>query len=144
MLHHGATFLMLLGFLLKVPRALLAAHKQVMPRFRTDLGLRDGGRKPDVTLPYWATLPFRDLDSKSHKALSLGGENDRVFNDLWGKGNEPVVLNNPYSEREQVSGRPHLPEPIQARVRAQGARLSQTSAAMGLELRDRPGELTLG
>lgn len=30
-------------------------------------------------------------------------ENDRVFNDLWGKNNMPVVLNNPYSEKEQVS-----------------------------------------
>ncbi|ELK15498.1 Nitric oxide synthase, brain [Pteropus alecto] len=43
----------------------------------------------------------RDLDSKSHKPLPLGVENDRVFNDLWGKGNVPVVLNNPYSEKEQ-------------------------------------------
>ncbi|XP_055461929.1 nitric oxide synthase, brain [Psammomys obesus] len=43
----------------------------------------------------------RDLDGKPHKALPLGGENDRVFNDLWGKGNVPVVLNNPYSEKEQ-------------------------------------------
>uniref|UniRef100_A0A2K5C5V2 Nitric oxide synthase n=1 Tax=Aotus nancymaae TaxID=37293 RepID=A0A2K5C5V2_AOTNA len=43
----------------------------------------------------------RDLDGKSHKPLPLGVENDRVFNDLWGKGNVPVVLNNPYSEKEQ-------------------------------------------
>lgn len=50
------------------------------------------------------SLPFRDGDSKLHKALPLGSENDRVFNDLWGKGNVPVVLNNPYSEKEQVSG----------------------------------------
>ncbi|KAJ8779343.1 hypothetical protein J1605_012805 [Eschrichtius robustus] len=42
-----------------------------------------------------------DLDGKSHKPLPLGVENDRVFNDLWGKGNMPVVLNNPYSEKEQ-------------------------------------------
>lgn len=49
------------------------------------------------------TLPFRDMDGKSHKTLPLGVENDRVFNDLWGKGNMPVVLNNPYSEKEQVS-----------------------------------------
>lgn len=55
---------------------------------------------PFLTQP---TLPFRDLDGKPHKALPLGGENDRVFNDLWGKGNVPVVLNNPYSEKEQVS-----------------------------------------
>ncbi|KAG3278991.1 nitric oxide synthase 1 [Ictidomys tridecemlineatus] len=49
----------------------------------------------------------RDLDGKSHRALPLGGENDRVFNDLWGQGGAPVVLNNPYSEREQppASGR---------------------------------------
>ncbi|KAI4536272.1 hypothetical protein MG293_013664 [Ovis ammon polii] len=45
----------------------------------------------------------RDPDSKSHKPLPLGVENDRVFNDLWGKGNMPVVLNNPYSEKEQPS-----------------------------------------
>ncbi|XP_052024511.1 nitric oxide synthase, brain [Apodemus sylvaticus] len=43
----------------------------------------------------------RDLEGKPHKAPPLGGENDRVFNDLWGKGNVPVVLNNPYSENEQ-------------------------------------------
>uniref|UniRef100_A0A8D1BY32 Nitric oxide synthase n=1 Tax=Sus scrofa TaxID=9823 RepID=A0A8D1BY32_PIG len=43
----------------------------------------------------------RDMDGKSHKTLPLGVENDRVFNDLWGKGNMPVVLNNPYSEKEQ-------------------------------------------
>ncbi|XP_045152640.1 nitric oxide synthase, brain [Echinops telfairi] len=43
----------------------------------------------------------RELDGKSHKPLPLGVENDRVFNDLWGKGNVPVVLNNPYSEKEQ-------------------------------------------
>uniref|UniRef100_A0A9L0JTE3 Nitric oxide synthase n=1 Tax=Equus asinus TaxID=9793 RepID=A0A9L0JTE3_EQUAS len=46
----------------------------------------------------------RDLDGKSHKPLPLGVENDRVFNDLWGKGNVPVVLNNPYSEKEQETG----------------------------------------
>ena len=51
------------------------------------------------------TLPCRNLDDKSHKPLPLGVENDRVFSDLWGKGNVPVVLNNPYSEKEQVSGR---------------------------------------
>lgn len=49
-------------------------------------------------------MHFRDLDGKSHRPLPLGVENDRVFNDLWGKGNMPVVLNNPYSEKEQVSG----------------------------------------
>uniref|UniRef100_A0A452G3H3 Nitric oxide synthase n=1 Tax=Capra hircus TaxID=9925 RepID=A0A452G3H3_CAPHI len=43
----------------------------------------------------------RDPDGKSHKPLPLGVENDRVFNDLWGKGNMPVVLNNPHSEKEQ-------------------------------------------
>lgn len=49
-------------------------------------------------------LPFRELDGKApHKALPLGSENDRVFNDLWGKGGVPMVLNNPYSEKEQVS-----------------------------------------
>lgn len=32
-------------------------------------------------------------------------ENDRVLGDLWGKSNVPVVLNNPYSEAEQVSAR---------------------------------------
>lgn len=54
-------------------------------------------------LPHLLILPFRDLDSKSHKALTLGGENDRVLHDLWGDSNAPVVLNNPYSEKEQVS-----------------------------------------
>ncbi|XP_036849386.2 nitric oxide synthase 1 isoform X2 [Manis javanica] len=44
----------------------------------------------------------RGLDGiQSQKPLPLGVENDRVFNDLWGKGNVPVVLNNPYSEKEQ-------------------------------------------
>lgn len=32
-------------------------------------------------------------------------ENDRVLGDLWGKSNVPVVLNNPYSEAEQVRAR---------------------------------------
>lgn len=66
-------------------------------------GLPDQGHNPAVTLSHPATLPSRDLDGKPHKAPPLGGENDRVFNDLWGKGNVPVVLNNPYSENEQVS-----------------------------------------
>ncbi|XP_016046155.1 nitric oxide synthase 1 [Erinaceus europaeus] len=54
----------------------------------------------------------RDPDSKAHKPLALGVENDRVFNDLWGKGNMPVVLNNPYSEKEQspASGRQSPPK----------------------------------
>ncbi|XP_071065909.1 LOW QUALITY PROTEIN: nitric oxide synthase 1 [Dasypus novemcinctus] len=43
----------------------------------------------------------RDLDGKSHKTLPLSMENDCVFHDLWGKSNAPVVLNNPYSEKEQ-------------------------------------------
>ncbi|XP_019362213.1 PREDICTED: nitric oxide synthase, brain isoform X1 [Gavialis gangeticus] len=43
----------------------------------------------------------READNKSQKPLSSGMENDRVFNDLWGKNNMPVVLNNPYSEKEQ-------------------------------------------
>uniref|UniRef100_A0A8C8XC74 Nitric oxide synthase n=1 Tax=Panthera leo TaxID=9689 RepID=A0A8C8XC74_PANLE len=43
----------------------------------------------------------RGMDGKSHKPLPLGVENDRVFSDLWGKGHVPVVLNNPYSEKEQ-------------------------------------------
>uniref|UniRef100_A0A7N5JVX4 Nitric oxide synthase n=1 Tax=Ailuropoda melanoleuca TaxID=9646 RepID=A0A7N5JVX4_AILME len=43
----------------------------------------------------------RGVDGKSHKPLPLGVENDRVFSDLWGKGHVPVVLNNPYSEKEQ-------------------------------------------
>ena len=49
------------------------------------------------------------MDGKSHKPLPLGVENDRVFSDLWGKGHVPVVLNNPYSEKEQVSGSHTLP-----------------------------------
>lgn len=50
----------------------------------------------------------RGLDGiQSQKPLPLSVENDRVFNDLWGKGNVPVILNNPYSEKEQppASGR---------------------------------------
>ncbi|XP_030873568.1 nitric oxide synthase, brain-like [Leptonychotes weddellii] len=43
----------------------------------------------------------RGVDGKSHKPLPLSVENDRVFSDLWGKGNVPVILNNPYSEKEQ-------------------------------------------
>lgn len=76
--------------------------------FFTDSGLSDQGDQPATagvasssTSP---ALPFRDPDGKSHKPLPLGVENDRVFNDLWGKGNMPVVLNNPHSEKEQVSG----------------------------------------
>lgn len=69
--------------------------------------------------PHLPALPFRGLDGiQSQKPLPLGVENDRVFNDLWGKGNVPVVLNNPYSEKEQVRGWrqpgthiPGLPEP---------------------------------
>uniref|UniRef100_A0A674ILK7 Nitric oxide synthase n=1 Tax=Terrapene triunguis TaxID=2587831 RepID=A0A674ILK7_9SAUR len=38
---------------------------------------------------------------KSQKPVPAGMENDRVFNDLWGKSDTPVVLNNPYSEKEQ-------------------------------------------
>ncbi|KAM7144961.1 nitric oxide synthase 1 isoform 2-T2 [Macrochelys suwanniensis] len=38
---------------------------------------------------------------KSQKPAPAGMENDRVFNDLWGKSDTPVVLNNPYSEKEQ-------------------------------------------
>lgn len=73
-----------------------------------DSGLSDQGDQPATPgVPSSSTspaLPFRDLDSKSHKPLPLGVENDRVFSDLWGKGSMPVVLNNPYSEKEQVSG----------------------------------------
>ncbi|XP_029769702.1 nitric oxide synthase, brain [Terrapene carolina triunguis] len=43
---------------------------------------------------------FREVD-KSQKPVPAGMENDRVFNDLWGKSDTPVVLNNPYSEKEQ-------------------------------------------
>ncbi|XP_069475308.1 nitric oxide synthase 1 [Ambystoma mexicanum] len=52
----------------------------------------------------------RELDNKSQKAMPLGAENDRVFNDLWRNNNMPVVLNNPYLESEQLqsSGR-HSP-----------------------------------
>ncbi|XP_012912025.1 nitric oxide synthase, brain isoform X1 [Mustela putorius furo] len=44
----------------------------------------------------------RGVDGKSHKPLPLGVENDRVFSDLWGKDHVPVILNNPYSEKEQL------------------------------------------
>nr|XP_023963868.1 nitric oxide synthase, brain [Chrysemys picta bellii] len=43
---------------------------------------------------------FREVD-KPQKPVPAGMENDRVFNDLWGKTDSPVVLNNPYSEKEQ-------------------------------------------
>ncbi|KAM9118521.1 nitric oxide synthase 1 isoform 1-T1 [Pangshura tecta] len=43
---------------------------------------------------------FREVD-KAQKPVPAGMENDRVFNDLWGKSDAPVVLNNPYSEKEQ-------------------------------------------
>ncbi|CAM9548384.1 unnamed protein product [Bubo scandiacus] len=44
---------------------------------------------------------FREGENKPQKALPARMENDRVFGDLWGKSNVPVVLNNPYSEAEQ-------------------------------------------
>ncbi|XP_053938567.1 nitric oxide synthase, brain [Cuculus canorus] len=44
---------------------------------------------------------FREGENKSQKALPARMENDRVFGDLWGKSNVPMVLNNPYSEAEQ-------------------------------------------
>ncbi|CAM5161012.1 unnamed protein product [Eretmochelys imbricata] len=43
---------------------------------------------------------FREVD-KSQKPAPAGVENDRVFNDLWGKSDTPIVLNNPYLEKEQ-------------------------------------------
>ncbi|CAM5106517.1 unnamed protein product [Natator depressus] len=43
---------------------------------------------------------FREVD-KSQKPAPAGMENDRVFNDLWGKSDTPIVLNNPYLEKEQ-------------------------------------------
>ncbi|KAM9194759.1 nitric oxide synthase 1 isoform 1-T1 [Dugong dugon] len=60
-----------------------------------------GGRPAKVETKDAEIQVDRDLDGKSHKPLPLGMENDRVFNDLWGNGNVPVVLNNPYSEKEQ-------------------------------------------
>ncbi|KAM5310894.1 nitric oxide synthase 1 isoform 2-T4 [Glossophaga mutica] len=64
-----------------------------------DRGINGGG--PDKAETKDAEVQVdRNLD-KSHKPLPLGVENDRVFSDLWGKGNVPVVLNNPYSEKEQ-------------------------------------------
>ncbi|XP_038619697.1 LOW QUALITY PROTEIN: nitric oxide synthase, brain [Tachyglossus aculeatus] len=49
----------------------------------------------------------KDLGEKFHQPIPAGMENDGVFNDLWRKNNEPVVLNNPYLEKEQppASGR---------------------------------------
>ncbi|KFV81306.1 Nitric oxide synthase, brain [Struthio camelus australis] len=44
---------------------------------------------------------FREGEKKPQKPLPARMENDRVFGDLWGKSNMPVVLNNPYSETEQ-------------------------------------------
>ncbi|KAG2470836.1 NOS1 protein, partial [Polypterus senegalus] len=34
--------------------------------------------------------------------LKLAADTDRVFEDLWNRKNMPVVLNNPYSEKEQL------------------------------------------
>ncbi|XP_062038829.1 nitric oxide synthase 1 [Lepus europaeus] len=61
----------------------------------------DGGGPAKVETRDTGVQVDRDLDAKSHKPLPLGVENDRVFSDLWGKGSAPVVLNNPYSEKEQ-------------------------------------------
>uniref|UniRef100_A0A8C3L9F3 Nitric oxide synthase n=1 Tax=Chrysolophus pictus TaxID=9089 RepID=A0A8C3L9F3_CHRPC len=44
---------------------------------------------------------FREGENKLQTAFPAQMENDRVFGDLWGKSNAPVVLNNPYSEAEQ-------------------------------------------
>ncbi|XP_041078618.1 nitric oxide synthase, brain-like [Polyodon spathula] len=38
----------------------------------------------------------------AQESLQLAVDNDRVFDDLWGKDNMPVVLNNPYSESVQI------------------------------------------
>ncbi|MGH0171552.1 UNVERIFIED_CONTAM: hypothetical protein FKN15_061827 [Acipenser sinensis] len=43
----------------------------------------------------------RELAQVTQKSLQLAVDNDRVFDDLWGKDNMPVVLNNPYSESVQ-------------------------------------------
>uniref|UniRef100_A0A6I8NDU9 Nitric oxide synthase n=1 Tax=Ornithorhynchus anatinus TaxID=9258 RepID=A0A6I8NDU9_ORNAN len=53
------------------------------------------------------SLSGKDLGEKSHQPIPAGMENDRVLNDLWKKNNQPVVLNNPYSEKDQppASGR---------------------------------------
>lgn len=45
---------------------------------------------------------YRELAQVTQKSLQLAVDNDRVFDDLWGKDNMPVVLNNPYSESVQV------------------------------------------
>ncbi|XP_033901015.3 nitric oxide synthase 1-like [Acipenser ruthenus] len=45
----------------------------------------------------------RELAQVTQKSLQLAVDNDRVFDDLWGKDNMPVVLNNPYSESVQPS-----------------------------------------
>uniref|UniRef100_A0A8C4TCU9 Nitric oxide synthase n=1 Tax=Erpetoichthys calabaricus TaxID=27687 RepID=A0A8C4TCU9_ERPCA len=37
----------------------------------------------------------------SHTPAALAADTDRVFEDLWSRKNMPVVLNNPYSEKEQ-------------------------------------------
>ncbi|XP_010718869.1 nitric oxide synthase, brain [Meleagris gallopavo] len=46
---------------------------------------------------------FREEENKLQTAFPAQMENDRVFGDLWGKSNVPVVLNNPYSEAEQTA-----------------------------------------
>ncbi|RXM93767.1 Leucine-rich repeat-containing protein 74B [Acipenser ruthenus] len=45
---------------------------------------------------------YRELAQVTQKSLQLAVDNDRVFDDLWGKDNMPVVLNNPYSESVQI------------------------------------------
>ncbi|XP_019609536.1 nitric oxide synthase 1 isoform X2 [Rhinolophus sinicus] len=76
-----------------------------------DRGINGGGPTKAETKDAEVQVD-RELDGKSHKPLPLGVENDRVFNDLWGKGNMPVVLNNPYSEKEQppASGKQSPPK----------------------------------
>uniref|UniRef100_A0A8D0L8P8 Nitric oxide synthase 1 n=1 Tax=Sphenodon punctatus TaxID=8508 RepID=A0A8D0L8P8_SPHPU len=62
----------------------------------------NGDASPKVeTRDVEVQVDFREVNSKSQKPLPAGMENDRVLNDLWGKTNTPVILNNPYSEKEQ-------------------------------------------
>lgn len=63
---------------------------------------------------YWcdAFSLFRDLSVGINSNAQLASDNDRVFDDLWRKDNVPTVLNNPYSESEQVNRDQPLPHTL--------------------------------
>lgn len=54
-------------------------------------------------------------------------ENDRVLGDLWGQSNVPVVLNNPYSEAQQVRAHGSMLLQVEMWVWGDGTRPSEFS-----------------